>query len=286
MEIRRATTDDAGSLARVHVDAWRAAYRGLVPDERLANLSYARSEERFRRSLAEGAEETYVAGRGRRSGGLRHPRSLPRHERGPEDDGRDLLHLPRSDALAEGAGHSPLPVRGRDSEGARVRDCDSLGLRRQRARDVLLRSSGLRGRRCYEGARRRRAARSCPLPPSASGRASLSTPDDRGTHTSFPVATRHMVDSSERVGELKYVSPDSVDHLMGAWWPATRGGGARPCNHASDPLARPRAMTVTPSPGHTCFSCDIQPWTPWKPAHSRRGSGGHRAGRASSDGAS
>jgi len=63
MKIRRATTDDAGSLARLHVDAWRAAYRGLVPDERLANLSYARSAERFRRSLAEGAEETYVAGK-------------------------------------------------------------------------------------------------------------------------------------------------------------------------------------------------------------------------------
>jgi ribosomal protein S18 acetylase RimI-like enzyme len=62
MKIRRATTDDAGSLARVHVDAWRSAYRGLVPDERLANLSYARSEERFRCSLVEGAEETYVAG--------------------------------------------------------------------------------------------------------------------------------------------------------------------------------------------------------------------------------
>lgn len=60
MEIRRATTDDARALARIHVDAWRSAYRGLVPNERLANLSYARSEERFLRSIAEGAEETYV----------------------------------------------------------------------------------------------------------------------------------------------------------------------------------------------------------------------------------
>jgi hypothetical protein len=61
MEIRRATSDDAGSLARIHVDAWRAAYRGLVPNERLATLSYARSEERLRRSIVEGTEETYVA---------------------------------------------------------------------------------------------------------------------------------------------------------------------------------------------------------------------------------
>ncbi len=62
MEIRRATTDDARALARIHVDAWRAAYRGLVPNEHLANLSYARGEERFLRSIAEGAEEKYVAG--------------------------------------------------------------------------------------------------------------------------------------------------------------------------------------------------------------------------------
>ncbi len=61
MQIRRATMDDAQALARVHVDAWRSAYRGLVPDGHLANLSYARSAERFIRSIAEGAEETYVA---------------------------------------------------------------------------------------------------------------------------------------------------------------------------------------------------------------------------------
>ncbi len=44
----------------MHVDSWRRAYRGLVPDERLAKLSYARGEENFLRSMREGPEETYA----------------------------------------------------------------------------------------------------------------------------------------------------------------------------------------------------------------------------------
>jgi ribosomal protein S18 acetylase RimI-like enzyme len=58
--VRLAVPGDAPALAKVHVDAWRAAYRGLVPDERLAKLSYARSAENFLRSMREGPEETYA----------------------------------------------------------------------------------------------------------------------------------------------------------------------------------------------------------------------------------
>lgn len=32
MRIREALPKDATSIARVHVDAWRATYRGIVPD--------------------------------------------------------------------------------------------------------------------------------------------------------------------------------------------------------------------------------------------------------------
>jgi GNAT superfamily N-acetyltransferase len=39
VEVRRATTDDAGSIAFVHVRSWQAAYRGHVPDEFLDALS-------------------------------------------------------------------------------------------------------------------------------------------------------------------------------------------------------------------------------------------------------
>jgi ribosomal protein S18 acetylase RimI-like enzyme len=61
MNIRRATSSDADALAKVHIDAWRMAYRGLVPDSYLDSLDYARRAERFRESLAADAGETYVA---------------------------------------------------------------------------------------------------------------------------------------------------------------------------------------------------------------------------------
>ncbi len=60
MNIRPATPADAAALARVHIDAWRAAYRGLVPDTYLAALDYERRAERFREALAAHAEETYL----------------------------------------------------------------------------------------------------------------------------------------------------------------------------------------------------------------------------------
>ena len=61
MSIRRATPDDAAALARVHIDSWRSAYRGLVPDSHLEGLDYERRAQRFRESLAQNAEETYLA---------------------------------------------------------------------------------------------------------------------------------------------------------------------------------------------------------------------------------
>jgi ribosomal protein S18 acetylase RimI-like enzyme len=60
MNIRPARVDDAPLLARVHVDSWRAAYRGLVPDSSLQGFGYQWREESFRQSLATGAEETYL----------------------------------------------------------------------------------------------------------------------------------------------------------------------------------------------------------------------------------
>lgn len=56
--IRRATVEDAEALARLHIDAWRAAYRGLVPDSRLDSLDYERRTARFREQLAGRGPET------------------------------------------------------------------------------------------------------------------------------------------------------------------------------------------------------------------------------------
>ena len=52
MLIRQAAIDDAAAIARVHVDAWRTTYVGIVPDEYLAGLSYDEREEKWRAGLA------------------------------------------------------------------------------------------------------------------------------------------------------------------------------------------------------------------------------------------
>ena len=51
MHIRLGQLDDADGLARVHVDAWRAAYKGIVPDAHLASLSYEQRAERWRNNI-------------------------------------------------------------------------------------------------------------------------------------------------------------------------------------------------------------------------------------------
>jgi ribosomal protein S18 acetylase RimI-like enzyme len=59
--IRRATVADAAGIARVHIDSWRAAYRGLVPQAHLDGLSYASREERWHHQLTRGVNATFVA---------------------------------------------------------------------------------------------------------------------------------------------------------------------------------------------------------------------------------
>lgn len=48
---RSPVPDDAEALARVHVRAWRAAYRGLMPAEYLENLDIAERTEVWRQRL-------------------------------------------------------------------------------------------------------------------------------------------------------------------------------------------------------------------------------------------
>jgi len=59
--IRRATPQDAEAVARIQVDTWRAAYRGLVPDAHLDQMSVERSTARHREALTEGRFEAYLA---------------------------------------------------------------------------------------------------------------------------------------------------------------------------------------------------------------------------------
>jgi len=62
MNIRPATLVDAAAIAKVHVDSWRTTYRGILPAEFLAGLSYERREQIWRNSLGNSEREfTYVA---------------------------------------------------------------------------------------------------------------------------------------------------------------------------------------------------------------------------------
>lgn len=53
VEIRDAQPGDAGDIAAVHVESWRIAYRGLLPDDILADLSVPDRERTWRKILAD-----------------------------------------------------------------------------------------------------------------------------------------------------------------------------------------------------------------------------------------
>jgi ribosomal protein S18 acetylase RimI-like enzyme len=49
--IRKATVNDARKIAEVHVKSWQAAYRGLLPDDFLKNLSVDRREQQWQQGV-------------------------------------------------------------------------------------------------------------------------------------------------------------------------------------------------------------------------------------------
>lgn len=59
-QIREATVNDAGAIARVHVSAWRENYRGLVPDTVLNGLSPERRAVEWAERLKPDHDETVL----------------------------------------------------------------------------------------------------------------------------------------------------------------------------------------------------------------------------------
>lgn len=59
--VRPAEIGDAAAIAAVHVETWRTAYRGLLPDDFLASLDQAGYGERWKRALADGSGRIFVA---------------------------------------------------------------------------------------------------------------------------------------------------------------------------------------------------------------------------------
>lgn len=60
MHIRAAETADAAGIAAVHVDSWRGAYRGLLPDAVLDDLDVERRTAGWTRLLGEPAPRSAV----------------------------------------------------------------------------------------------------------------------------------------------------------------------------------------------------------------------------------
>ena len=61
MQIAQATPEDARAVAEIHVAAWRAAYRSIVPDDYLASLSIERREAKWSECIAAGDPTLLVA---------------------------------------------------------------------------------------------------------------------------------------------------------------------------------------------------------------------------------
>src|SRR5882724_2870865 len=63
MQIREATMADVAAIARVHVESWRTTYKGLLPDDYLANLTHEQREPPWREIFSKpvGHSLVYVA---------------------------------------------------------------------------------------------------------------------------------------------------------------------------------------------------------------------------------
>jgi ribosomal protein S18 acetylase RimI-like enzyme len=60
MDLRPATMTDVPDIARVHLDSWRATYRGIVSEAFMQTRTYERTEERWREFLATTSGKTYL----------------------------------------------------------------------------------------------------------------------------------------------------------------------------------------------------------------------------------
>lgn len=54
MNVRKAKIEDAAGIARVHVDSWRSTYKGVVPEDFLASLSYSAREQLWQKLIPTG----------------------------------------------------------------------------------------------------------------------------------------------------------------------------------------------------------------------------------------
>ncbi|MDG6908593.1 MAG: GNAT family N-acetyltransferase [Nitrososphaerota archaeon] len=60
-DVRHAIPVDASAVARVHVDGWKTAYRGIIADDYLDSLSYADREAKWSKTIADPTNFVFVA---------------------------------------------------------------------------------------------------------------------------------------------------------------------------------------------------------------------------------
>jgi ribosomal protein S18 acetylase RimI-like enzyme len=120
VKVRAATPEDAAVIARIHVDAWRAAYRGQTPDAYLDSLSAEERERTWAGTLARpGPGKVLVTER--LTGFCFY---------GPSRDGEDAVAeifalYVRPDSWRRGAGRLLCEEAARD---ARSRECAAMTL--------------------------------------------------------------------------------------------------------------------------------------------------------------
>ena len=61
LEIRYANINDCGALGIIHSESWKVAYKGIVTDSILDNMSAEKSEKKFYNSFIEGLEKNVIA---------------------------------------------------------------------------------------------------------------------------------------------------------------------------------------------------------------------------------
>jgi len=61
MKIREAVLADAPGIAQVHVDSWRTTYSGIIPSHHLANLSYEKRTDLWKKNIARADNFVIVA---------------------------------------------------------------------------------------------------------------------------------------------------------------------------------------------------------------------------------
>lgn len=61
LKARRATVDDSRRIAEIQVDGWKAAYRGIIPDDYLDAMTPGRRQSFWFQQVRDGCGEMFVA---------------------------------------------------------------------------------------------------------------------------------------------------------------------------------------------------------------------------------